>query len=238
MLGGEKVGKSSLVSQFMTSEYLHAYDTSIGEFNLFLGQQRMYNLFRLFSLGAYLNKQHRWIFNQVCKINFSFGSFVFYFFFCQFKAVFVAFFINRQKPASWLRCGLCRWMSNGKYKWGSSGWISKHILSLTLFRSIRARVCLFGRLVVQQLYANDRRHTFQAFIKCFPIKHAAVMWGWTFRSIFTFEWPTEGVFRHVVPSNEHVFRLFSIKKFVAIKHESTAWTLLNSQRSLFQRKIN
>ena len=32
MLGGEKVGKSSLVSQFMTSEYLHAYDTSIGEF--------------------------------------------------------------------------------------------------------------------------------------------------------------------------------------------------------------
>lgn len=31
MLGGEKVGKSSLVSQFMTSEYLHAYDTSIGE---------------------------------------------------------------------------------------------------------------------------------------------------------------------------------------------------------------
>lgn len=32
MLGGEKVGKSSLVSQFMTSEYLHAYDTSIGEY--------------------------------------------------------------------------------------------------------------------------------------------------------------------------------------------------------------
>lgn len=35
MLGGEKVGKSSLVSQFMTSEYLHAYDTSIGKFNFF-----------------------------------------------------------------------------------------------------------------------------------------------------------------------------------------------------------
>ncbi|XP_065366820.1 uncharacterized protein LOC135959719 isoform X2 [Calliphora vicina] len=30
MLGGTAVGKSSLVSQFMTSEYLHAYDTSIG----------------------------------------------------------------------------------------------------------------------------------------------------------------------------------------------------------------
>ncbi|ETN66271.1 hypothetical protein AND_001915 [Anopheles darlingi] len=29
MLGGAAVGKSSLVSQFMTSEYLHAYDTSI-----------------------------------------------------------------------------------------------------------------------------------------------------------------------------------------------------------------
>ncbi|XP_012161361.1 uncharacterized protein LOC101452925 isoform X1 [Ceratitis capitata] len=29
MLGGPAVGKSSLVSQFMTSEYLHAYDTSI-----------------------------------------------------------------------------------------------------------------------------------------------------------------------------------------------------------------
>jgi len=32
MLGGPAVGKSSLVSQFMTSEYLHAYDTSIGKF--------------------------------------------------------------------------------------------------------------------------------------------------------------------------------------------------------------
>lgn len=31
MLGGASVGKSSLVSQFMTSEYLHAYDTSIGK---------------------------------------------------------------------------------------------------------------------------------------------------------------------------------------------------------------
>lgn len=31
MLGAPAVGKSSLVSQFMTSEYLHAYDTSIGE---------------------------------------------------------------------------------------------------------------------------------------------------------------------------------------------------------------
>lgn len=31
MLGDTAVGKSSLVSQFMTSEYLHAYDTSIGK---------------------------------------------------------------------------------------------------------------------------------------------------------------------------------------------------------------
>lgn len=31
MLGDTAVGKSSIVSQFMTSEYLHAYDTSIGE---------------------------------------------------------------------------------------------------------------------------------------------------------------------------------------------------------------
>lgn len=34
MLGGPAVGKSSLVSQFMTSEYLHAYDTSIGKSKL------------------------------------------------------------------------------------------------------------------------------------------------------------------------------------------------------------
>ncbi|XP_068893706.1 uncharacterized protein [Tenebrio molitor] len=33
MLGGPAVGKSSLVSQFMTSEYLHAYDTSIDSEN-------------------------------------------------------------------------------------------------------------------------------------------------------------------------------------------------------------
>lgn len=32
MLGAAGVGKSSLVGQFMTSEYLHAYDTSIGTF--------------------------------------------------------------------------------------------------------------------------------------------------------------------------------------------------------------
>ncbi|KAK0181151.1 hypothetical protein PV327_003457 [Microctonus hyperodae] len=31
MLGAQSVGKSSLVSQFMTSEYLHAYDTSIDD---------------------------------------------------------------------------------------------------------------------------------------------------------------------------------------------------------------
>lgn len=37
MLGDTATGKSSLVSQFMTSEYLHAYDTSIGEYlNLLL----------------------------------------------------------------------------------------------------------------------------------------------------------------------------------------------------------
>ncbi|KAI8127043.1 hypothetical protein CVS40_2846 [Lucilia cuprina] len=34
MLGGTAVGKSSLVSQFMTSEYLHAYDTSIVVFSV------------------------------------------------------------------------------------------------------------------------------------------------------------------------------------------------------------
>lgn len=31
MLGSAGVGKSSLINQFMTSEYLHAYDTSIGK---------------------------------------------------------------------------------------------------------------------------------------------------------------------------------------------------------------
>lgn len=36
MLGGAAVGKSSLVSQFMTSEYLHAYDTSIGMYKMFV----------------------------------------------------------------------------------------------------------------------------------------------------------------------------------------------------------
>lgn len=36
MLGDTATGKSSLVSQFMTSEYLHAYDTSIGELWLFI----------------------------------------------------------------------------------------------------------------------------------------------------------------------------------------------------------
>ena len=34
VLGGPGVGKSSLVGQFMTSEYLHAYDTSIGKYSL------------------------------------------------------------------------------------------------------------------------------------------------------------------------------------------------------------
>ncbi|XP_013111698.2 uncharacterized protein LOC106090148 isoform X3 [Stomoxys calcitrans] len=34
MMGAPAVGKSSLVSQFMTSEYLHAYDTSIGNCNI------------------------------------------------------------------------------------------------------------------------------------------------------------------------------------------------------------
>lgn len=36
MLGDTAVGKSSLVSQFMTSEYLHAYDTSIGKLTISL----------------------------------------------------------------------------------------------------------------------------------------------------------------------------------------------------------
>ena len=31
MLGSAGVGKSSLINQFMTSEYLHAYDTSLGK---------------------------------------------------------------------------------------------------------------------------------------------------------------------------------------------------------------
>lgn len=31
VIGAPGVGKSSLISQFMTSEYLHAYDTSIGK---------------------------------------------------------------------------------------------------------------------------------------------------------------------------------------------------------------
>ena len=33
VLGAPGVGKSSLINQFMTSEYLHAYDTSIGKQN-------------------------------------------------------------------------------------------------------------------------------------------------------------------------------------------------------------
>ncbi|KAK6622064.1 hypothetical protein RUM44_001871 [Polyplax serrata] len=32
MLGSAGVGKSSLISQFMTSEYLHAYDTSLAQY--------------------------------------------------------------------------------------------------------------------------------------------------------------------------------------------------------------
>ena len=32
MLGSAGVGKSSLINQFMTSEYLHAYDTSLGKY--------------------------------------------------------------------------------------------------------------------------------------------------------------------------------------------------------------
>lgn len=43
MLGDTSVGKSSLVSQFMTSEYLHAYDTSIGKF-LFLYAMQFQNV--------------------------------------------------------------------------------------------------------------------------------------------------------------------------------------------------
>lgn len=44
MLGGTSVGKSSLVSQFMTSEYLHAYDTSIGNLYILLNNNiKIYN---------------------------------------------------------------------------------------------------------------------------------------------------------------------------------------------------
>lgn len=32
MLGEASVGKTALVSQFMTSEYMHTYDASLGEF--------------------------------------------------------------------------------------------------------------------------------------------------------------------------------------------------------------
>lgn len=45
MLGATAVGKSSLVSQFMTSEYLHAYDTSIGEPSIY--QNLSYLIFNL-----------------------------------------------------------------------------------------------------------------------------------------------------------------------------------------------
>ena len=31
MLGDASVGKTALVSQFMTSEYMHTYDASLGE---------------------------------------------------------------------------------------------------------------------------------------------------------------------------------------------------------------
>lgn len=31
MLGEASVGKTALVSQFMTSEYMHTYDASLGE---------------------------------------------------------------------------------------------------------------------------------------------------------------------------------------------------------------
>lgn len=50
MLGDTAVGKSSLVSQFMTSEYLHAYDTSIGELKrwLVLFLDYYYLFFRVF----------------------------------------------------------------------------------------------------------------------------------------------------------------------------------------------
>ena len=33
MLGDAGVGKTALVSQFMTSEYMHTYDASLGECN-------------------------------------------------------------------------------------------------------------------------------------------------------------------------------------------------------------
>lgn len=33
MLGEASVGKTALVSQFMTSEYMHTYDASLGECN-------------------------------------------------------------------------------------------------------------------------------------------------------------------------------------------------------------
>ncbi|GAB0097849.1 hypothetical protein DMENIID0001_135270 [Sergentomyia squamirostris] len=35
MLGDAGVGKTALVSQFMTSEYMHTYDASLGKSNVF-----------------------------------------------------------------------------------------------------------------------------------------------------------------------------------------------------------
>lgn len=90
MLGGEKVGKSSLVSQFMTSEYLHAYDTSIGELSLFLGQNTQILCFS-HSVLTSINNINEYLI-KFAKLIFLSG----HLFFCQFETVFVAFFINRQ----------------------------------------------------------------------------------------------------------------------------------------------
>lgn len=58
MLGSEKVGKSSLVSQFMTSEYLHAYDTSIGEFGILVNSTLFRSVYMYVLFYAHLHKQH------------------------------------------------------------------------------------------------------------------------------------------------------------------------------------
>lgn len=78
MLGSEKVGKSSLVSQFMTSEYLHAYDTSIGEQEFLVNSTsfRSAQKATFCSSHTFINSLLLNFSTQLCKINYFFGSFV------------------------------------------------------------------------------------------------------------------------------------------------------------------
>lgn len=49
MLGDSGVGKTALVSQFMTSEYMHTYDASLGE------SKGTFSLFSLSSISISLS---------------------------------------------------------------------------------------------------------------------------------------------------------------------------------------